>query len=112
MTMAKQGTPNPEDEYFAREDAVKKRRIAIEMKKELDATKRRALKELHFMCCPHCGMKLQTVRQGKIDVDACFNCGGVFLDKKDLDVIAAPQQKGVMSAILNWFKDETRTPVK
>jgi Zn-finger nucleic acid-binding protein len=103
---------NPEDEYFAREDAEKKRRIALQMKKELDATQRQALKEMHHMCCPHCGMKLQTVRKGKIDVDACFSCGGVFLDKKDLDAMAASSPKGIMGAILTWFKEETRHPVK
>ena len=100
-----------EDEYFVREDAEKKRRIALEMKKQLAADQQAALKELHFMHCPKCGMKMQEVRYGKLDVDACFSCGGVFLGKKDIDVIAAPQQKGIMGAILNWFKDETKHPV-
>ncbi len=42
-------------------------------------------------------------------VDACFVCGGAFLGKAEIDVIAAPQQKGIMAAILNWFKDEAST---
>ena len=112
--MADHGVPKPsttEDEYFVREDAEKKRRIALEMKKQLASDQRTALKELHFMHCPKCGMKMQEVRYGKIDVDACFSCGGVFLDKGEMDVIAQPQQKGIMGAILNWFKDETKHPV-
>ena len=112
--MADKGVPKPstiEDEYFVREDAEKKRRIALEMKKQLASDQRAALKELHFMHCPKCGMKMQEVRYGKIDVDACFSCGGVFLDKGEMDVIAQPQQKGIMGAILNWFKDETKHPV-
>ena len=100
-----------EDEYFVREDAEKKRRIALEMKKQLAAEQLAALKELHHMHCPKCGMKMQQVRQGKLDVDACFSCGGVFLDKGAMDVIAQPQQKGIMGAILNWFKDETKHPI-
>ena len=112
--MADHGVPKPsttEDEYFVREDAEKKRRIALEMKKQLASDQRAALKELHFMHCPKCGMKMQEVRYGKLDVDACFSCGGVFLDKGEMDVIAQPQQKGIMGAILNWFKDETQRPV-
>jgi uncharacterized protein len=112
--MADHGVPKPsttEDEYFVREDAEKKRRIALEMKKQLASDQRAALKELHFMHCPKCGMKMQEVHYGKIDVDACFSCGGVFLDKGEMDVIAQPQQKGIMGAILNWFKDETKHPV-
>jgi len=112
--MTEHGVPKPsttEDEYFVREDAEKKRRIALEMKKQLAADQQAALRELHFMHCPKCGMKMQEVRYGKLDVDACFSCGGVFLDKGEIDVIAAPQQKGIMGAILNWFKDETKKPV-
>ena len=112
--MTEHGVSKPsttEDEYFVREDAEKKRRIALEMKKQLAADQQAALKELHYMHCPKCGMKMQTVRMGNIDVDACFSCGGVFLDKGEMDVIAQPQQKGIMGAILNWFKDETTRPV-
>ncbi len=101
-----------EDEYFVREDAEKKRRIAQEMRRAMAEEQRHALQELHHMHCPHCGLKLQTVHYGSCDVDACFNCGGVFLDAKDIGVIAAPKQKGIMGAILNWFRDETRPPVK
>jgi uncharacterized protein len=102
----------PEDEYFVLEDAEKKRRIALEMKRQLAAEQQAALRNLHYMHCPKCGMKMQEVRYGKLDVDACFSCGGVFLDKGEIDVIAHPRQKGIMSAILNWFKDETEHPVK
>ena len=113
--MTEKGVPKPsttEDEYFVREDAEKKRRIALEMKKQIAGEQAAALRDLHFMHCPKCGMKMQEIRYGKLDVDACFNCGGVFLDKGEIDIIAEPQQKGIMSAILNWFKDESQHPVK
>jgi Zn-finger nucleic acid-binding protein len=112
--MADTGMTKPstsEDEYFVREDAEKKRKIALELKKQLAADEQKKLKDLHFMHCPKCGMKMQEIRYGKIDVDTCFSCGGIFLDKGEMDVIAQPQQKGIMSAILNWFKDETKHPV-
>jgi uncharacterized protein len=103
---------SPEEEYFAREDAEKKRRIAQEMKKALAEEQQKALREMHYMHCPKCGMQMQEIRYGNLDVDACFSCGGVFLDKGEMDIIAHPKQKGIMAAILNWFKEETEHPVK
>ncbi|HET9598256.1 MAG TPA: zf-TFIIB domain-containing protein [Anaeromyxobacteraceae bacterium] len=99
-----------EDEYFVREDAEKKRKLALELKRQTAAADQQRLKELHWMHCPKCGMQMQEIRYGNLDVDACFSCGGVFLDKGEMDVIAHPRQKGIMAAILNWFKDETKPP--
>jgi hypothetical protein len=112
--MSDKGVVKPsttEDEYFVREDAEKKRRIALETKKALALEEQRQLKELHWMRCPKCGMQMQPVNLRKdLDVDTCFSCGGIFLDKGEIDIIAAPRQKGIMGAILNWFKDETTKP--
>ena len=113
--MTHSGVPKPsttEDEYFVREDAEKKRRIALETKRALAADERRRLKELHWMHCPKCGMEMSEVRFRNLDVDTCFSCGGIFLDKGEIDVIAEPRQKGIMAAILNWFREETEHPVK
>lgn len=101
-----------EEEFFAREEAEKKRKLASQVSKQLAADEKKKLRDLHFMHCPKCGMKMQDVKLRGLDVEVCFECGGIFLDKNEIDVIAAPQQKGIMSAILNWFKDETQTPVK
>jgi uncharacterized protein len=102
----------PEGEYFAREDAEKKRRLALQVQRETDEAERQRLKALHFMRCPKCGMEMHEVRLRGIDVDVCFACSGVFLELDDIDVIAAPQQKGIMAAILNWLRPEWETPVK
>ena len=110
----KKPTPvRPENDYFAREDIENKRRMSHEQKRLLEAEQRKAMKDLHFMHCPKCGMKMHEVRHPKLHhIDACFGCGGVFLDKSEIDVIAAPQQKGIMADILNWFKEETEAPGK
>jgi Zn-finger nucleic acid-binding protein len=116
--MTDKGVPKPstiEDEYFVREDAEKKRHLAREMKNALAAEELKRLKQLHWMHCPKCGMEMHEVRmKGRrdFDVDACFSCGGVFLSKDEIDVIAHPKQKGIMAAILNWFRDETEHPLK
>ena len=97
-----------EEEFFAREEAEKKRKLARQVSKQLAADEKRRLRDLHFMHCPRCGMKMEEVKLRGMHVEVCFDCGGVFLDRGDIDVIAAPQQKGIMGAILNWFKDETK----
>jgi hypothetical protein len=99
-----------EDEYFVREDAEKKRRLALQVKKDTQVAELKRLKELHFMHCPKCGLKMHEVKLRGIDADVCFACGGVFLDKGELERITPHESAGVMGAILNWFKPETGTP--
>ena len=99
-----------EEEYFVREDAEKKRKIALAVKKETEAAELLRLKELHFMRCPKCGLPLQEVKYSGVDVDVCFACGGVFLDRGELESITTHEKHGVMGAILNWFKPESGTP--
>ena len=108
--MSDKGTPGKpsttEDEYFVREDAEKKRKLALQAKKEMEVAERQRLKALHFMHCPKCGMEMHEVRLRGVDVDVCFACNGVFLDQGELEHLQKPESKGVMSAILNWFKPE------
>jgi Zn-finger nucleic acid-binding protein len=101
-----------EDEFFAREDVEKRRKLAQTMKKEMAEEDRKKLRDLHFMHCPKCGMKMEAMTFRNIGVEVCFSCHGVFLEQPDIDVIAHPEQKGIMGAILNWFKDETHPPGK
>jgi len=109
--MSEKGVPTPstpEDEYFVRENAERMRRLTLEAKRAMAAEEQKRLRDLHYMHCPKCGMEMKEVHYGKLDVDACFSCGGVFLDKGEIDIIAHPGQKGIMGAILNLFKDETQ----
>lgn len=101
-----------EDDFFAREDVEKKRKLAQQLQKSLSAQERKKLQAEHHMHCPRCGVTMQEVHFGKLTVDVCFGCNGAFLDRAEIEVIAAPHQKGIMGAILNWFKDETQRPVK
>ncbi len=113
--MSDRGTPgkasSSEDEYFVREDAEKKRKLALQAKKDKAAAELKALKDLHFMHCPKCGMQMHEIKFRGVDVDVCFSCNGVFLDQGELEHLEKPESKGVMSAILNWFKPETKQPV-
>jgi hypothetical protein len=113
--MSDRGTPgkasSSEEEYFVREDAEKKRKLALQAKKDKQSAELKALKDLHFMHCPKCGMQMHEIQYRGVDVDVCFSCNGVFLDQGELEHLERPESKGVMSAILNWFKPETTKPV-
>jgi uncharacterized protein len=102
-----------EDEYFVKEDAEHKRRIAKQVKHATAEEEQRRLKALHAGHCPKCGMDMHEVAYGPhVDVDVCFACGGIFLDKGELEHLVTKETRGVMSSILNWFRDETKTPIK
>ena len=112
--MADKGTPGKgsqsEEEYFVREDAEKKRKLALQAAKDAAAAEKKRLKELHWMRCPKCGMELHEIDFRGIDVDVCFNCSGVFLDQGELAAIMKQETQGVMGSILNLFKKETKEP--
>jgi len=97
---------NLEDEYFAREDIEKKRNLAIRQARELAVHEREALKKLHYMHCPNCGMDLHTLRRGDLDVDMCFNCKGIWLDESQVSHLVTKDPNfvtRVMNAVMNIF---------
>ncbi len=104
----------PENEYFVMEDAEKKRRIALSVKKEIAAEDLKRLKETHWNRCPKCGLEMQQVKFRGVDVDVCFPCGGVYLEKHEIEHLQKENAKvpGVMNSILNWFSEETKHPIK
>lgn len=97
---------NQEEDYFAREEIEKKRKLALQQQQEMEAKRRDELKAQHYMKCPKCGMDLQTLNQGKVEIDTCFNCKGVWLDAGELDELIKSSGEGgtVMKAVLNIFK--------
>ena len=103
-----------EDQYFAAEDLEKLRRIALEQKAKLAEEERAALKALHHMKCPKCGMDLQTLKQGNVELDSCFNCHGVWLDAGELEQLIKQHghegSQRVMGSILNLFKRSPPSP--
>lgn len=103
--MANEKPSNTEEEYFAREEIEKKRKLALAQAEEMKEKQKRELKALHFMKCPKCGMDLQTLKRGTVEIDTCFNCHGIWLDAGELDDIVGQGKTGsVMGAVLNLFK--------
>jgi Zn-finger nucleic acid-binding protein len=43
------------------------------------------------MKCPRCHTKMMTVKRSGINVDECTGCGGVFLDRGELEQLMAAE---------------------
>lgn len=112
--MSDRGSPGKpsasEEEYFVREDAEKKRRLAQQARKEKQAAELKGLKELHWLHCPKCGLEMHVMRLRGVDVEVCFSCNGIYLDQGDIEKLQKPEAHAVMGAILNWFKPESGSP--
>ena len=50
--------------------------------------------KLFELRCPKCGLELAEVEHREVIVDACFACGGIFLDKGELDKIVEAEKTG------------------
>ena len=94
---------NAEEEYFARENAERLRKLAAEQKAGLATAERDKLKKQHWMRCPKCGMDLTQIDFRGVQVDRCFSCGGTYLDAGELEKIAAPEGGAIVKSMLRIF---------
>ncbi|MEK7408048.1 MAG: zf-TFIIB domain-containing protein [Acidobacteriota bacterium] len=92
-----------EEEYFARQEAERRRKLAEERQAKLLAEERERERALHFMKCPKCGMQLEEIAFGDVRVDKCFSCDGLWLDKGELEVIRN-KEGGFIGRLLNVFR--------
>lgn len=92
-----------EEEYFARQQAELKRKLAEEGRAKLEAEERERARQLHYMKCPKCGMDLQEIVFSDVRVDKCFSCGGLWLDEGELDAILG-KESGFLSKLRSVFR--------
>ena len=92
-----------EEEYFARQESERRRKLAEERQAKLEAEERERARSLHFMKCPKCGMQLDEIAFGDVRVDKCFSCEGLWLDKGEIDLIRQ-KDGGFMGKMLSVFR--------
>ena len=92
-----------EEEYFAREDAEKRHKLAVEKARATNTAERERLKVLHHMKCPKCGFDLETVRFRGLAIDKCFQCNGTWLDAGELETLAG-QDDRLLERVIAVFK--------
>jgi hypothetical protein len=91
-----------EDEYFAKQDAELIKQMRGKLDQERDAQERKA----HYMRCPKCGGNLKEREIGSVKVDVCSDCGGMWLDAGEMELLQKVQQSGggnLFKGILDLF---------
>ncbi len=90
-----------EEEYFARVDADLRK--ALRQKADAERAARIAAERNK---CPRDGATLESTDHSQVTVDRCPKCGGVWLDKGELEILAAgnAEQSGFVGSLLNIFK--------
>ncbi len=76
-----------EEEYFARMEFERLQKAEQEKQNKLAAEEKKRLQELHYMCCPKCGMHLVEIDYRGIKVDRCSACLGIWLDAGELEAV-------------------------
>ena len=104
--MTKEKPSKTEDEYFAKEEAEKSKRLKEKVKHETEAEERERVKTFCHMKCPKCGGNLNEVVFRGIRIDRCSTCGGVWLDNGELEKLAGTEDKSVISDILGLFGEK------
>ncbi len=89
-----------EEEYFARMDFERKKKLEEEKHRKLGEAEKIKLKELHYMRCPKCGMELIEISYNGIHTDKCSECGGIWLDAGEFETLS----KGDRSILNGLFK--------
>src|SRR3989339_2105834 len=92
-----------EEEYFARIEFEKKKKLEHEKHLKLAAEEKKRLKELHYMRCPKCGMELVEVHYKGIAVDKCSECEGIWLDSGEFES-ASRLEKSSIEKLFRGFR--------
>jgi hypothetical protein len=87
-----------EEEYFARIEMERRRKMEEDRQKAVAESERKHLKELHYMHCPKCGSTLQEVEFKGVRIDKCFGCEGLWLDAGELETLSKLEQASVTKA--------------
>ncbi|HEX6629918.1 MAG TPA: zf-TFIIB domain-containing protein [Gemmatimonadaceae bacterium] len=88
-----------EDEYFVKMDAelLKQRRAT------LDAERAQQERASHLNKCPKCGADLTERELHHVKVDFCPECGGMWLDAGELDLVRDSRRSGISRFVDDLF---------
>lgn len=92
-----------EEEYFARQEAERRKKAAEAKAAQISQAERERLKREHWMRCPKCGFELQSIVYRGVIIDKCFNCGGIYLDDGELEKLAG-KKGSLLQGVADLFK--------
>ena len=77
-----------EDSYFHQKDQA----LLAKKRAQLDAVRAASASA---MACPRCGAAMTEVALEHVKIDRCAGCGGVFLDKGELELVTHAKSGGL-----------------
>jgi Zn-finger nucleic acid-binding protein len=77
-----------EDAYFHQKDAE----LLARKRNELDSQRQGSA--VGKLKCPRCGSEMNEVAVEHVELDRCSGCGGVFLDKGELEILTHVKSGG------------------
>ncbi len=83
-----------EEEYVARMEYERKKKLEHEKHLKLAGEEKKRLKDMHFMRCPKCGMELIEIDYKGIKIDKCSECEGIWLDAGELEAVSQLEKTG------------------
>lgn len=92
-----------EEEYFAKQEIEKKRKLALEIERAYRAEERDRLREVHQGHCSKCGMELQSHVFKGVMLEKCYNCGAVVLDADEFEKLAG-EEDSLLASIMSLFR--------
>lgn len=98
--MSQDKTRKAEDEFIAKEQAEKTKRLKDQLKEQRLEQEREQTKALCYMKCPKCGSDLNEVTFRGIKIDRCLNCDGVWLDEGELEKLAGDEHSSTIGNII------------
>lgn len=96
---------NPEDEYFAKEDLEKIKRLRAQRDQERQRQAAEQQRMQHWMKCPKCGADLKETKVRDVAVDICTSCRGVWLDRGELELLTGGQGN-ILKRVIQSFREE------
>lgn len=88
-----------EEDYFAREEIIKKKKMSAEVLSRYRDEERQRLKDIHFMHCPKCGMEMHEMAYKGVLIDKCYACGAIALDDGELEKLGGGGASLIQSLI-------------
>jgi uncharacterized protein len=88
-----------EDEFFAKQDAE----LLKAQRARLDSERSRAERKSHYMRCPKCGADLVETDFHHIKIDKCPECGGIWLDHGEMEMLEHIDQSQIRSFVRSMF---------
>jgi hypothetical protein len=81
-----------EDSYFHQkdQDLLAKKRAQLDAQRSASAS---------TMACPRCSAAMTEVALEHVKIDRCIGCGGVFLDKGELELLTHAKSGGLFRGL-------------